>query len=199
MVEPPIALVEAHNTNQAVLESIIPLVSLPAPNPLLSRKKLKPAKKPKVKKANLVASVKAVKDSELKIVEAGDGALSGGEADVLDLADRLLDQLDEERAVEEPPKKLTKGLLHELDAHKQNNTGARDSRTSMSSVGSGSESGVRDMLHGLKEDLKEKFEIGNPEDNEKEEKKPSRQQARKVSTEVIIRRCCLGVLSPMLS
>lgn len=180
MVEPPITLVEAHATNQAVLESIIPLVSSPAPNPLLSRTKLKPAKKPKVKKANLVASVKAVRDSELKVIDAGDGAMSGEEADVLDLADRLLDQLDEERAVQEPTRKLSKGLSDELDAHTEDKTGTRDSRASMSSVGSGS--GARDMLHGLKEDFKEKLKIGHSEDNGKEEKKPSRQQARKVGT-----------------
>lgn len=102
------SLVSVHNSNKSdllALSSTIaspPAASTSAPtiNPLLSRIKLK-AKPKKLKK-----KVEAIKASELKVVSTAightdvglQGEVEGEEQVVLDLADELLDMLDEQEA-----------------------------------------------------------------------------------------------------
>lgn len=173
-------LIEVHETNMATLHSVAQAVSPPTSppvNPLLARGKLKKAPKPKQKSKKkdkeLATMVQQVKEDELSVVSAGvgysDAGVAGGEeADVLDLADQLLAQLDA-GADEEP--KPTEGLAPPTQPLHKSSSG--------SSTGSG---GAREMLHDMKEGVNHLFHPNgegsqSPKDGEP---KVSRQKLRKV-------------------
>lgn len=152
---------EAHEINKATLNSVQAAI----PNPLLARGKLKKAPKPKSKsKKNLASSVQQAKTSELQVIEADSDAVAGAEeAEVLDLADQLLAQLDgqleEKEGLAVPTEPLQKS-------------------TSASSSGS-----AREKLHDMKEGVKDMFH-SNSEDSATTDGEPkvSRQKLRKVSS-----------------
>lgn len=169
-------LLESHETNKTVLTTVAPTLSSPAPapspsppNPLLSRIKLKPARKPKPKsKKALVGQVAQAKASELAVIDAG-GAAGGEEAEVLDLADQLLEQLEAQDSQNAEAPATSGGAMHIENATVGRGGGEGDSGGS-----------TKDKLHELKEDLKEKLRISGNEGAVVVEKKVSRQQARKV-------------------
>lgn len=167
------ALLESHEVNKTVLTRVASTLSAPAPsppppNPLLSRTKLKPARKPKPKsKKSLVAQVIQAKSAELAVVGAG-GAAGGEEAEVLDLADQLLEQLEAQDL--QSAKGSTSGGVVDIEDASAGRGGADEV----------SGASTKDKLAGLKEDLKDKLRISENEGAVVVEKKVSRQQARKV-------------------
>lgn len=178
----------AHTTNLAKLESISSaLASSPSTssdlsvavppaatlNPLLSRTKLKPARKAKPKakskKTPLAGEVEQIKANELDVVSTGIRAAPDGEGDegeVLDLADQLLEHLESIRVGKEEEKGKEKAVA----------------KARPTSVGG--------PLHGFNEAMLGMLHIGNhaghavePQEKnvpQEKEKKVSRQQARKV-------------------
>lgn len=154
---------EVHQTNKATLESVAETLP-PSTNPLLARGKLKKAtKKPAKKKqgsTGLAATVQQVKEQELEVISA-DAVAGGEEAEVLDLADQLLAQLDGNLEDQ------TQGRLAVPTEPLQKSTSA-------SSTGS-----TREKLHGMKEGVKDLFHFHSEENGT--EQKVSRQKARKVS------------------
>ncbi|ORY89427.1 hypothetical protein BCR35DRAFT_300610 [Leucosporidium creatinivorum] len=176
-------LIQAHESNKATLQSVAQAVSPPTsppPNPLLARGKLKKAPKPKQKSKKkdkeLASTVQQVKQDELNVVSAGvgysDAGVAGGEeADVLDLADQLLAQLDAGAGEELKP---IEGLVPPTQPLHKSSSG--------SSTGSG---GAREMLHEMKEGVNHLFHPnGEGSESPKDvEPKVSRQKARKLRKE----------------
>lgn len=201
-------LASQHLANKAQLEQIeSSLAPSPAPapapaavpNPLLSRGKLKPAKKSKPKakpkKDIAAAEVEKIKAAELGVVSASighadHGVADGEEGEVLDLADRLLEQLhaqeqadhatDDASAAAAPATGLNAAPpLAQAPAE-----AAPASKPSSSSLNS---------LHDFKEDMLGILHLGGHGHGPTGEKKVSRQQARKVSARAPLgplRRAC---------
>ncbi|KAL8281107.1 hypothetical protein RQP46_006465 [Phenoliferia psychrophenolica] len=183
-------LATQHAANKATLEHIEATLSpspppppppAAVPNPLLSRGKLKPAKKSKPtkpkKKAADAAEVERIKADELGVVSAGigysdHGVADGEEGEVLDLADRLLEQLHAQEQAESASSASVA-------------SGSAPSATLVPSEAapppSKASSTPRDTLHDLKEDMLGMLHIGgHGSGNGNGEKKVSRQQARKL-------------------
>ncbi|KAK4053937.1 OTU protein [Microbotryomycetes sp. JL221] len=170
------------------------------PNPLLARGKLKKASKPKQKSANkskqssgtttpsttaqapMTTSTKATMNDFDE--ESRDGQ-AGNDADVDDLADQLLAQLDA-RDQHSPPLAST-SREQALTAH--SNVKSNNSSTSLASHGSGSSSTTREKLHDIKQGVKDvllpnhKAESSNATQRTSGGDKVSRQKARKLKKE----------------
>ncbi|GAA5825130.1 hypothetical protein JCM10212_000351, partial [Sporobolomyces blumeae] len=173
---------EHHEHNKetlAAVASALPPSSAPKINPLLSRGKLKPAKKPnantkKVKKGkakDLVQDVQAARQDELNVVSGQDGSVDvEEEGDVLDLADQLLEQLDSKlgEASDAP-------VVSDKEIEPQSSNASASSASSRTSTGS--TGSARERFQGFKEGVKDAFMPNRSHDGEK---KVSRQQARKL-------------------
>ena len=186
-------LATQHAANKAQLEDIAATLSLAppsaaSPNPLLSRGKLKPAKKTKPKskkKGAIAAEVAEIKADELGVVSASigyadHGVADGEEGDVLDLADRLLEQLHAQEEAKEAvginnlaSVSPCEGLGASFPANPPTSTSSEATPASKPSSSS------RDTLHDLKEDMLGMLHIGGHGSGDGQ-KKVSRQQARKV-------------------
>lgn len=154
---------EVHETDKATLEQV-------ATNPLLARGKLKKAKpkaSSKGKKKDLAATVQQVKAQEIEVIEADAGA-GGEEAEVLDLADQLLAQLDGQL---DDPEPKTAGLTVPTQPLEKSTSGSS----------TGSHHSAREKLHEMKEGMKEVFNPSHASGSGSEEPKVSRQKLRKVS------------------
>lgn len=185
-----------HAENAATLQAVAQAVPSPPPavvNPLLARGKLKKAPKPKAKakkqdKQALQQTVEQVKRDELEVVSAGlereQDVAGGEEAEVLDLADQLLAQLDTQLGEEAPleqPSAPAAGLAVPTAPLRKSHSGSSSS----------SSGGAREALHDIKEGVKELFSSHSPRSESPPvgDQKISRQKARKVRSFRTLRSC----------
>ncbi|KAM0753088.1 OTU-domain-containing protein [Meredithblackwellia eburnea MCA 4105] len=162
------SLADQHNLNKAKLES---LAQPQQTNPLLNRSKLNKkstSSNSKKKNAQTKKQVQNIKSNELHLIsesiQQGQNIVDHDQADVLDLADQLLQQLDQRDA--------------------QQAAAAQSNSSSVSSPlpppdSSSSSATPTTSARGFKEDMLEKLNI-SPHPSGSGEKKVSRQQARKL-------------------
>lgn len=206
---PDTVAAQVHDTNKAVLESVQDAVSPPnsppsaapaaAPNPLLSRGKLKKSGKSSKSSSkfkgskgsttpDFINAVEQAKKDELAVVSsagASDDA-NAESADVLDLADQLLAQLDARDPADETSAGPIPIANHDSGLKPPQASSAQLKKSSSSSsVGSGNS-----RFHDMKEGIKHAFsphshshpsspnDTGTPQPDGK----MSRQKARKASS-----------------
>lgn len=198
---------QIHDTNKATLDSVAERISpqSTAMNPLLNRSKPKKSggsSKSKSKSGkssssssskngsdakDMAKAVQQVKRDELAVVSSDLAAQD--EADVLDLADQLLEQLDARDKDDRQPLTAEPIPIAGAAGQDKENTGLKPpsgkqlkKSSSTSSVGSGTS--ARERLHDMKEGFKNAFSPHSSPSSSPmpDDTKMSRQKARKVRT-----------------